>query len=128
MLVALWSVCLVLGGCSSSRYVQVSSPQNSESPAVVPGDYVRVTMKSGEVHRLKVAAADLDTIAGDDQDSRHSGRSLEIAMADVQKLELLTARDISAGKTTGLVLGIIAAVAAIAFAAFVIDCPTCGSD
>jgi hypothetical protein len=111
--VALLGICLVLTGCSTTHYIPFNNLKANESPALSPGDTVRVTLKSGQIRRLKVAAADAQTITGLDLDKAHSGISVQIALADVQTLQV---REYEGGRTFWLVAGIVAIVAAAMYA------------
>lgn len=118
MLVAVLVLCLTLTGCSSSHFVPFQNLQPNEVPALSQGDEVRVMLKGGQVRRLKVATADRETITGLDLDAK-SGASIQLSMADIQSLEV---REVNAGKTVGLVVGIVAAVAAVLIGLFLIQC------
>jgi hypothetical protein len=116
-LIAFLSACLVLAGCTTTRHVPFNQ-QTDEAPALKPGDTVRVTLKSGQVRRLKVAVAGHETLTGQDLDAA-GNTSIQIALADVQTLEV---RKVSSGKTVGLGLAIIAGIVAVLYALFFISC------
>ena len=111
-LIALLSACMVMAGCTSTRHVPFGNLPANEAPALDAGETVRVVLKSGQVRRLKIAAVDHDTITGRDLDSAGSGVSIQLALADVQTMEV---RHVNSGRTTALVLGILAGVVLLAF-------------
>jgi len=111
--IALLGICLVLTGCTTTHYIPFNNLQANEAPALSPGDKVRVTLKSGQIRSLKVAAADAQTITGLDLDKAHSGISIQIALADVQTLQV---REFEGRRTFWLVAGVVAIVAAVMYA------------
>jgi len=107
--IALLGICLVLTGCTTTHYIPFNNLQANEAPALRPGDKVRVTLKSGQIRRLKIAAADAQTITGLDLDKAHSGTSVQIALADVQTLQV---QEFEGVRTFWLVAAVVAIVAA----------------
>lgn len=115
-LITLLGICLVLAGCSTTRTVALGGVPGMAVPNVKAGDSVRIVMKSGEVRRLKLSAVDANTLTGKDLDARGSATTVQIAMTDVQSLE---ARRFSTGRTAGLTIGVIVAIATLVVGALV---------
>jgi hypothetical protein len=111
-LILLLGLCLALTGCTTTHNIPFSNLQGNQAPAISPGESVRVTLKSGQVRRLKVAVVDAETITGRDLDAKDSGTSIQIALADVQALHV---REFEGKQTFWLVFGVVAGVLTIAY-------------
>jgi hypothetical protein len=117
-LITILCSCLVLHGCSSMRALPVAAVQE-DSAALSVGDSIRVTLRSGEVRRLKLVAVERDVLTGVDLDSPRSATSLQIAIADVHALEV---RKTSLLRSAGLGVGVLAVIAVGLVGYFVIKC------
>ena len=98
-----------------------------QRPSVEIGEKVTLTMKSAARQRLKVDAVDASTLTGTTLDSPR-GRVVQVSLADV---ESMTATRFSAGRTLGLVAGVVAGVLALwaaALYATVNTCEDCAGD
>lgn len=119
LLVALISLSLVLGGCTTSRLIPMATHTGEVAPAVKSGDRVTVTMKSGEIRRMKVQSVDAQSLTGENLDDGHQGSSSQIALADVQSILV---RKVSVWRSGGLALGIVAAAAAALIGIYLVRC------
>jgi hypothetical protein len=86
--------------CSSFYPVSGTSPQQWSS-AIEVGDTVQVTKKNGETQEFKVVRVTSDGIEGE---------GVQIAFDEIDSIQK---EEISPGKTTGLVVGIIALVVVV---------------
>jgi hypothetical protein len=104
VLVALLSLSLVLTGCTATRLVPLS-----QAPAMLEaGDSIEVTLKSGELKKLKFLSIDAETLTGREQ--RASRAAVQIALSEVQVLEQ---RRFSAGRSLGAMAGVVVGVLAV---------------
>lgn len=119
LVVALLSLTLVLAGCTTSRLIPMATHTAEAAPAVHVGDRVTVTMKTGEIRMMKVQAVDAQTLTGENLDAGHDGSSSQIALADVQSIQV---RRTSFWRSAGLTLGVAVAAAAAFFGYWFIRC------
>jgi hypothetical protein len=110
VIVGLISVCLVLAGCTTTRMVPVAANPSDAMASLRIGERVSLTMKTGELRRLRVTALDTGTITGENLDYP-KGTTVQVALADVQSI---AATRFSGGKTAGLSAGVILGLAALA--------------
>ncbi len=122
-LVALLCACLLTTGCNTTHYIPYGNLQDEKAVALKPGQTVAATMKSGQVRKLEVTSVDRETITGRNLDTKGADTSVQIALADVQSLEV---RKFSGGKTFLAVAGVIVGLAAVLFGAYVIACDNGG--
>jgi hypothetical protein len=99
-LVALLSICLVSAGCTTSRTVYLSDA--GALATLEKGDLIDVTLKSGEVRKLKLTAIDANSVSGTDARSRRT--TVQLALAEVQSLDV---RKLSFGKTVSFGSGVL---------------------
>lgn len=116
--VILLSFTLTLTGCVTPRTISPGVEPASIREKLHAGDRVRLVLKSGETRNLKIVSLDDQSITGTEGQG-DSAKSVQIAIADVQSVEY---RRLSAGRTTGLVLGVIVGLAATLLAAVLIEC------
>lgn len=109
-LVAVLSLCLMLSGCTTTRTIAPTSSTSGVAPAVAAGDTVVLTLKSGEVRRMKVESVDATTLTGRNLDSARKGSSTQLALTDVRSMQV---RKLSVPRTGGMVVAAAAAVAVL---------------
>jgi len=115
------SACLVASGCTTTRWVPLAESPETAVPAVQPGEKVTLTFKSSERIRLKVSAVDAGTLTGERLDAPR-GVTVQVALAD---LDSISATRFSAGRTLGLVGGVVGGVLLLAVAALYASVHTC---
>lgn len=113
-LVALLSLCLLLAGCTTTRTIALTS---AAAPDVAAGDTVVLTLKSGEVRRMKVESVNATTLTGRNLDSARKGTTTQLALTDVQSMQV---RKVSGWRTGGLAVGVVVAVAVAVVGALII--------
>jgi hypothetical protein len=124
-LVALLSLCLLLDGCTTTRTISPTSSTSGVSPAVAAGDTVVLTLKSGEVRRMKVESVDATTLTGRNLDSARKGSSTQLALTDVQSMQV---KKVSVPRTGGLVVAVVAAAAVLTVGILILaQCGTNGN-
>jgi hypothetical protein len=123
-LIALLSLCLLLAGCTTTRTIALTSPVGGVMPEVATGDTVVVTLKSGEVRRMKVESVDATTLTGRILDSARKGTITQLALTDVQSMRVTR---VSGWRTGGLAVGVVVAVAVVALGTlYIAQCGTNG--
>ena len=96
----------MLFGCASYAPIGIQTSPDGDfqlSQPIVPGDRVRVVMKSGETSEFRVRVVEQDRISSD---------SMTYQFEDIQSLEVARAED--ERTTLILVVGIVAIVATVA--------------
>jgi hypothetical protein len=111
-LVSLLCCCMVVSSCTTLRDVPLATGAASVSGAgIKPGDTVRITLRDGASHHLKVEQVEAGALAG----RARSGAGIErYAFSDMQTLEV---RRVSIGKTLGAVGATLVVIAAVLYAA-----------
>jgi hypothetical protein len=109
-LIALLSICLVLAGCTAPRTVYLSDAGALAS--LEEGDRVDVTLKSGEVRKLKLTAIDATSLTGTALNARQRRTTVQLALAEVQSIDL---KKFSLGKAASFGSGILVGAGALLF-------------
>jgi hypothetical protein len=114
-LIVLLSIALVMsGGCTTTRLV----PTGNAAELLEEGDQVRLTLRTGEVRRLKLQSIETDALIG--KELRTAGNfdnAVRIPLADVEYIEH---RQLSWARTGGAVLGTVAAFVVVGLAALAV--------
>ena len=122
-LVVLLSLCLLLAGCTTTRTIALTSAAGGVAPDVAAGDTVVLTLKSGEVRRMKVESVNATTLTGRNLDAARKGTITQLALTDVQSMQV---RKVSGWRTGGLAVGVVVAVAVAVVGALIIA--QCGTN
>lgn len=95
-------LCLWIGFCSACTSFKPMDQQGGSNPAIAtqltlidPGQRVRITTQSGQVHKFRSTNADATGISGD---------GVRIPAEDIAKLET---RQFAVGKTLAIVGGVV---------------------
>jgi hypothetical protein len=91
------SICLAGTGCTTTRTLpRPQAASDAKSTGLEPGDKVVVTLTSGDVRTFRVTAIEPDALVGE---------NTRVPFADIEKLQR---KKISALKTSGAVVGVLA--------------------
>ncbi|MCC6630550.1 MAG: hypothetical protein IT482_00655 [Gammaproteobacteria bacterium] len=118
LLVTLLAISLVATGCTTTRMIAPGAVSPTGYTLVEKGDRAKLLLKSGQTRNLKITSVDDKTLVGKEGRGAKAV-SVQIALADVQSIELTRT---SGARTGGLVVGILLTAAAGAAGILMLQC------